>query len=421
MLNHGKWHYRIVLFPIFLLILVFILWGNLMQIGEFVIGVGKIVPSTEVKKIQHLEGGMISEILVKRGDLVEKGQVLYRIRNETAIGQLGELQVEFYAKTAEEARLRAELNGVKQIQFPADVLDKAPEIVDSQRKLFLQEVRSIKNNLEVLNQQLLRSKANFNDAKTQLKNYELQYRYSSDQVSILTELVKTGAASRKELLNSQMQLQENKTKVDAAKNQIIISQKEIAESNARIAQAKASDRVRIQSELTQVLVDIQKLKESISSAIDRVLRTDITSPVHGIVKALSVNTVGGIIGQGQVIAEVIPVDDKLVIEGQIRPQDRARIWPGQQVNISITAYDTSIHGKMRGTIVDVSADTFVDQATQSSFYLIRIEAQKEGFGIDKPLYPGMTAQLNVIAGTRTMMVYLFKPILKVLNSAFIEP
>jgi len=420
-MNLSKFHYQLVVFPIFLFVMVFMLWASLMHIGEFVRGYGKIVPSGQVKKVQHLEGGIISEILVKEGEQVREGQVIYRIRNEFAISNLSELQIDLNSKLASESRLRAELSGAEEIQFPAQITEKFPNIVDNEKRLFLQRKSNFNNSIRVLEQQTEQKRLQLQEDRAKSKNLNIQYDYAREQQKILERLVQSGAGSQKELIDSKLKTQNLLTELEDTQNRMLTNQKAIEESQSRVEEAKTKFLVDVQTELSNVLVAIEKLKEQISANRDKVLRTDIVSPVDGVVKTMYYNTIGGIIKPGDTVADIIPSNEILLIEARIQPQDRARIWPGQKVNIKVTAYDSSIHGQLLGVISDISADTFLDEGTRQPYYAVKVESNVRGFGSGKPLYPGMVAEGDIVAGERTVMSYLMKPILKIFDTSLTEP
>jgi HlyD family type I secretion membrane fusion protein len=420
-MNLSKFHYQLVVFPIFLFVMVFMLWASLMHIGEFVRGYGKIVPSGQVKKVQHLEGGIISEILVKEGEQVREGQVIYRIRNEFAISNLSELQIEMNSKLASESRLRAELSGAEEIQFPSQISEKFPNIVDNEKRLFLQRKANFGNSIRVLEQQTEQKRLQLQEDRAKVKNLNVQYDYAREQQKILERLVQSGAGSQKELIDSKLKTQNLLTDLEDTQNRMLTNQKAIEESQSRVEEAKTKFSVDVQTELSNVLVAIEKLKEQVSANRDKVMRTDIVSPVDGVVKTMYYNTIGGIIKPGDTVSDIIPSNELLLIEARIQPQDRARIWPGQKVNIKVTAYDSSIHGQLLGTISDISADTFLDEGTRTPYYAVKVESNVRGFGSGKPLYPGMVAEVDVVAGERTVMSYLMKPILKVFDTSLTEP
>ena len=420
-MNLSKFHYQVFAFPIFLMVVVFILWASLMKVGEFVRGQGKIVPSGQVKQIQHLEGGIVSEIAVKQGQQVKEGQLIYRIKNEFALSSLTELQINLYAKLATEARLRTELVGGEEIQFPSEIVEKVPNIVENEKKLFVQRKENFHNSLSVLDQQIDLRRLQLQEERARTKNLQLQYQYTKEQQDILERIVKSGAGSQKELIDSRLRTQNLLTDLEDLQNRMISTEKSIGEASSRLDESKSKMLVDIQTELSSTLIEIEKLKENISANMDRVSRTDIVSPVDGVVKALQYNTIGGIIKAGETIAEIIPSNEMLLVEASIMPQDRGRIWNGQEVNIKVTAYDSAIYGQLKGNIVDISGDTFMDEGTRMPYYAVKIESTTKGFGGGKPIYPGMVAEVDIVSGERTVMSYIMKPILRVFNNALSEP
>lgn len=419
-MNYTRYSYQLILFPIILFVCVFILWALLMEIGEFVRGYGKIVPSGQAKRVQHLEGGIVSEILVNEGQAISKGQTIYKIRNEFALSNLTELKIDVNDKLAKKARLLSELSGAEEIQFPAEVVLNYPDIVDNEKKLFLQRKISTQNALNVLEQQADQKRLQLQEERAKSKNLSIQYKYSMEQQKILENLVQAGAGSKKELIDAKLRAQTLLTELEDTRNRILTTEKGVEEAKSRIEEAKTKNLLEYQTELSQVLIEIQKLKEQISANKDRVARTDIVSPVDGLIKTLAYNTVGGIIKPGETVAEIIPTNDILLVEARINPQDRARIWLGQKVNIAISAYDSRVHGKITGLVSEISADTFIDEGTRTPYYLVKIESNIKNFGDQKPLYPGMIAEVNIVAGNRTIMEYLLRPILRVLNHSFSE-
>jgi HlyD family secretion protein/adhesin transport system membrane fusion protein len=312
-MNNSKVHYQFIVFPILLMIVVFVLWASLMKIGEFVRGYGKIVPSGQLKKVQHREGGIVTDILVKEGDQVKEGQILYRIKDEFAVSSLGELQINLYYKMAAEARIRAELNGADSIQFPAEIAEKYPNIVDNEKKLFLQQKSNQNSTQDVLQQQLEQKKSQIQEDRARIKNLQLQYQYAKEQQDILEGLVKSGAGSRKEYIDSKLKTQNLLTDLDDTKNRTITNEKSINEAQSRIEESRGKFISDAQSELAGVLVDIEKYKENIAASKDRISRTEVLSPVDGIIKTMYFNTIGGVVAPGGIVSDIIPINDLHII------------------------------------------------------------------------------------------------------------
>ncbi len=420
-MNLTKFHYQLVVFPIFLLIMVFLLWSSLMTIGEFVRGEGKIVPSSQVKRVQHLDGGIIAEILVKEGEFIKENQVIYKIRNETALSNLSELKISLNSRIASEARLNAELNGLDEVQFPRELIEQYPSIVDNERKLFKQRQDSFQQSLNVLEQQSSQKKLQLQEERGKVKNLTLQLQYAKEQQQILDRLVSSGAASQKELIESKLRSQNLVTELEDYQNRILTSEQGVIEYVSRVGESKSKRLVEVQTELSVVLVEIEKLKEQIGTNVDRVSRAEIVSPVDGVVKFLTYNTIGGIIRPGDVVAEIIPSNDSLIIEARVAPKDRTRIWPGQKVNVSVGYYSAKFGDSIPGLIMDISADTFIDEGTRAPYYMVRVESNLTSHGENRTLYPGMIVEVNIQAGQRTVLAYIMNPILKVFSTSLSEP
>lgn len=419
-MNNAKLNYQFVVFPIVLFLVVFVLWASLMSVGEFVRGYGKIVPSGQLKTIQHREGGIVTDILVKAGESVKEKQILYRIKDEFAVSSLGELQINLYGKQASESRLRAEINGNDSINFPQEIMEKYPDIVDNERKLFEQRKKNYQSTIGVLEQQLEQKKSQIQEDRAKSRNINLQYEFAKEQQQILENLVRNGAGSRKELIDSKLKTQGLLSDLEDTQNRMVTNEKGVLEAQSRIKEAEGKFLSDAQLELNVVLLDIEKLKENIAANKDRISRTEVLSPVDGIIKTLHFNTIGGVVSPGGVVADIIPVNDTLIVDARITPQDRARVWLGQNVNIKVTAYDSAIHGQLTGKLVEISADTFIDESNGSPYYTVKVESNVRGFGSGKPLFPGMVAEIDIVSGERTVMEYLLKPILKVFNTALSE-
>ncbi len=419
-MNISKYHYQLILFPIFLLIVIFVLWASLMKIGEFVRAQGKIVPSGNLKEVQHLEGGIISEILIKPGDMVKQGQVLFKIRNEAAISELAQLQTTRYARLASEARLRALLSQSDSVQFPSEIIDKVPKIIENERKLFDQIVSNRASTISVLRQEVEQRRLDLQQQRDRIQNLSLQYKYAQEQEKILEKLVKSGAGSEKDLIDSKLKTQNLLTDLVDSKNKSLSLDKSINEALTKVEEAQARQNVESQTELSSVLLDLERLKEQISTNIDKVYRTEIPSPVEGVIRSVRYNTIGGIIRPGDIVADILPTDEVLLVDAKVLPRDRARIWLGQDSNIKLTAYDSSIHGMLHGKITEISADTFLDQGTREEYYSIKIESNLKGLGVGRPIYAGMLAEIDIVSGERTIMEYLLKPILKVFSNSLTE-
>ncbi len=419
-MNFSKFNYQIVAFPIILMVVIFLLWSSLMKIGEFVRGSGKIIPASDTQKIQHLEGGIIADILIKEGQVINKGDIIYRISNEFARSELGDLQLQHNAILAKEARLNAELVNAEYIQFSNALYETVPDIVYAEQQLFDQRKVSYQKEVEVAENKVEVARLELTESRNKLKNLIIEREYAKEHSEISQKLSNTGAGSKVEYLRALRDYQRLVTEVDSLENRLPTLERTIYESEAILEGYKSDRSAKIQAELSDILLQKQRLKENIGANLDRVERTDIVSTVDGVVQTMYFKTIGGIVRPGEVIAEIIPMDENLVIEAKIRPEDRSKIWVGQEVLIKITAYDSAIFGKIAGKVDEISADTFVEDYTRREYYIVKVSSS-EDFGVDRPLFPGMTAEVNIVTGKKTILSYIAKPIRRVFANSLIEP
>ncbi|WP_173911881.1 HlyD family type I secretion periplasmic adaptor subunit [Acinetobacter sp. Marseille-Q1618] len=348
----------------------FIVWACMFKLEEVSTGTGKVIPSSKEQTIQSLDGGVVTKLEVKEGDIVEKGQILAQIDPTRFESQVGESLSKLRAMQATAARLEAEVNGTR-LSFPKEVRD-IPNLVSEETALYT----SRRSNLE-------ESIAGLGHALSLVKN-ELQ----------MTEpLVAKGAASEVEVLRLKRDINNFENQINDKRNDYYVkAREELAKANA----------------------DIKSLQQVVTGRNDSVKRSVFYAPVRGVVKELAITTIGGVIPQNGKLMTLVPLDEKLLIEARISPRDIAFIHPGQAALVKITAYDYSIYGGLDGKVVVISPDTIRDEVKQDQFYYrvyIRTDADKlvnkarQNFAIT----PGMVATVDIRTGQKTIMEYLLKP------------
>ncbi len=363
----------LVVWLIALMLGAFAVWASLFSLDEVSTGSGKVVPSSREQVIQSLEGGILVSLNVHEGDLVEAGQVLAQLDRTRSESAVEESASRMRAAKAEAARLYAEVNGTP-LSFPDD-LQAFPELVSSETALYHSRRDSLAKNL-----------AGINDALGLVRR----------ELAMTQPLVARGAASDVEVLRLKRQANELERKATELQTQYVVK--------AREDLAKANAEIEAQSSVTR-------------GRSDALNRTTFTSPVRGIVKDIEVSTVGGVIPQDGKLMEIVPVDEKLLVEAHISPRDVAFIRPGLDATVKITAYDYSIYGGLHGKVTTISPDTIQDEVKREVFYyrvFIRTDVDhltnKDGkrFGI----VPGMIATVDIHTGSKTILDYLLKPLNK---------
>lgn len=376
-----------------------IVWASWATLDEVTTGSGKVIPSSRVQTIQNLEGGILKDILVHDGDVVEREQVLLRIDNTLSVSKLGELEAKYYSLLGAINRLEAEAADYSPT-FNQVLQEKAPGVIEDEMALFKARKEELEAKLEIFRGKLDSANKNFALAK--------------EEFEITKKLLEKGVVAKVEALRLERQ-------VNALQEEVESASVSLDGERSRFRSEASDSLAKYRSELNQVA-------EPIFAARDRVGRTDVRSPVRGIVKEIKVRTVGGVIGPGMDLLDIVPLDDSLLLEAMVQPKDIAFILAGQRASVKVTAYDYTIYGALDGKVVRISADTIVDDAGEfgpkgGSYYKVIIQAKKNYLGTNEkplPIIPGMVVRADIITGEKTVMNYLLKPINKARERALRE-
>jgi len=415
---------RAILYISFIAFSWLLVWAYFAQIDERVKASGKVIPSSKVKKIQNLEGGIVKAILVHEGQLVKKGQELIKIDNIKSKGSLGEKKAKYYSLLAKTIRLKAEANN-KNFN-PSIVKEKIPsDYIESEKNLYLSDKNKIKSKIRVLQDQLRSKKNELHEMKSKIKFANESVKLIQEEVNLKAPLVKQGIESRPEFLKLKRELTDKKNDYQAAKLSIPRIKSEIAEINSKILSAKDDFKNKAREDLSKALGEIAQVKELKDTLENEVSRTKVISPVDGIVKKIEVTTIGQVIKSGDSMMEIVPVDDKLLIEAKVKPRDIAFLYPGQRANVKVTAYDFSIYGGLKGKVVSIGADSIVEKTAkgEQAYYLVQIKTNKnfvEKNGKKGVIMPGMIISADILTGKKTVLSYLIKPIIKAKQNALKE-
>jgi len=415
-----QWNYYTSVIPIMVLFVVFIIWASFSQLDEVVRGEGKVVPSGQTKIIQHLEGGIVSKILVKEGDLVDKGEKIYELSQAFFTADLKTKEIKLKSLQAKALRIMSEVNLEEDLIFPDSIVNKIPNIVENEKEIFLQDTQSNMQKIQIEEDKLKQKILKQTELRSKLENLNLELRLARENMKILDNMYKKRVISKQKYLKELQQKQTLVTKVANIKNSIPIVEQEINEALSKVKSVKAGIKSKLLKEYSKVQVEISTLKESAKANNDRDKRKAIVSPVDGTIQKLYFHTVGGIIKPGDKVAEVTPQNDSLIIEAKIKTSDRALVYSGQDVKIAITAYDTSKYGLLKGKVLFISADSTLDQRTNKMYYLVRIKADIEGFAPNLPILPGMVANVNILTGKKTIMQYIIKPLKDISRNSLTE-
>ncbi len=416
---------RLAYIVVFIVILFFIaafLWAKFTVIDEVTRGEGRVIPSSKVQVLQNLEGGIVEDILVQTGEIVEKGQVLVRLDAVGFSSDAGELKSRETALVARISRLTAEVEGTE-MRLPAEFLARAPEVAQSERELMQSRRESLDVQISILEGQVSQKRQELLELENQVNQARRSLNLVWEEISITRPLVQNGVVPRVNLLRLQREANDLQGEIEAAELALPRAESALQEATERVEEKYLTFRSEAQAELTAARSELAGVEERLTAAQDRVARTDIRSPVHGVVKTINVRTIGGVIRPGMDIMEIVPLDDKLLIEAKVRPSDIGFLRPGLEAMIKFTAYDFSIYGGLEGELQSISADTIVDEQTDESYYLVTLRTDKSKLtrkGQELPLMPGMVASVDILTGKRSVLDYLLKPILKTQSRALTE-
>ncbi len=393
-------------------------WAHYALLEEVTTGDGRVIPSSQIQVVQPLEGGLVADIHVHEGDLVEAGQPLVRIDDTGFASELGELRTRRAALEARAERLQAEA-----YDLPLALSeDLGAELIAGETALYEARRAALEQELAVNDQKLAQRRLEKIEMETRLEQTAATVALLDKELEKARDLQSKGAFAELELLRLERQAQTEKMELAVLRASIPRTAAAIAEAMALRASAIAGFRAKGHEELSQARGDLSVIEETIHAAEDKVRRTVLRAPLRGIINKLSVTTIGAVVRPGEAIAEIVPLDDKLLIEARVRPQDVAFLHPGQDASVKVTAYDYTVYGDLAGTVERISPDTITDEEG-NTFYRVIIRTGKAHLGTESnplPIIPGMVVSTAILTGQKSVLDYLLKPIIKARSEALRE-
>lgn len=400
----------------------FIVWANFAKLDEVTRGDGRVVPSSQIQTMQSLEAGIVEEFMIKEGDEVKVGQVLMRLSDIEAASDLGANKARYLGLLASITRLQAEAEGKITVNFPKEVIEGAPQSVTEELNAFRANQQQIQGQVNIFQQQLMQRQQEVRELETRVADARGIISLQQEEMDMVAPLVAKGSAPRMELLQLERTVKERNSELNNYLSSLPRARSAVNEARARIKDIESSAQAQAQTELSAKLIELNEIKERLSALKERKTRTELKSPVNGIIQELTVNTIGGVVRPGEDLIKIVPKDDQLIVEAKIRPADRAFIHPGQKAVIKLTAYDFSIYGGLKGELTYISQDTFEDEQG-NVYYSTRLRTDKTHLvhnGEIKPIATGMVASVDILTGEKTVMQYLLKPLIKTLDNAMNE-
>lgn len=396
-----------------------LLWAALAEVDVIVRSEGQIIPAGKSQIVQHLEGGIVRKILVQEGQVVAAEQPLMELSDIQTRSDLGQEQTKLDALRGREARLLAELNGRNSIVFPESLSDA--NVIRVETAAWQARRAQLAEETEVLQAQSRQKQNELAETNAKRQNLLVELDLANRQYQVIEGLRKNNAASEMEVLDSQMRIQRLKSQIAEATNAAPRLQAAQAEADARVKEVTARFRAEVSSELTQVREELERSGHEIGTSVDRLDRNIVRSPVDGLINKLNVTTIGAVVRPSEILLEITPSDQRLVIQTRSNPNDRAHLRRGLPARVRVGAYDYATYGTFEGHVTEVSADTLSDEKG-NRYYRVNVEVDVSTLvsRVRQPgmLVPGMAASADIAVGKRTILSYILSPLLKFRDGAF---
>lgn len=412
---------RLTIWGLIAFVVFCLLWANFAVVDEVTRGDGKAIPSSRLQKIQNLEGGIVAELFVREGQIVDAGDPLLRLDDTRFASNVGETEADRLALLLRVERLSAEVQD-RELLVSAEVREKAPKQADNEIQLFNSRKQQLLDEVAGLEEQLIQRQQELREFASKQGQFRNSLSLLRQEIQMSEPLVAEGAISQVEVLRLKRAEVEARGQLEATTLAIPRAESAIKEVERKIDETRGRFRSEALAELNEARTELSKIQSTGKALEDRVNRTLVTSPVRGIVKQLLVTTIGGVIQPGSDLVEIVPLGENLLVEARIRPQDIAFLHPGQEAMVKFTAYDYTIYGGLKAELEQIGADTVTDD-DGNSFYVIKLRTNKSHLGTEEApllIIPGMVASVDIITGKKSVLSYLLKPIIRARSEALRE-
>ncbi|MDB4080914.1 HlyD family type I secretion periplasmic adaptor subunit [Amylibacter sp.] len=401
----------------------FIVWANYTQLDLVTRGSGRVIADGQNKNIQSPERGTIATFVVEEGSAVNAGQIIATINPIEAEGVLEELEARLSNLSLKMIRLDAELKGATIASVRSNAIDYPETLLDAEIELMTSRRESLNAELKTLNQDKERKGKVLLGLGAEIKGQNSLKALLNKEMLEVLPLVDAGVLGSSERFRLEREETSIQTQLQVLSENVAQTELEIEQVGSQLQSVQINYNTEIYQERSQVTGEIAELEVRLPAIRQRLKETEIRSPIDGIVNRVFFNSLGAVVSSGEIIAEIVPTQGKLLVEAFIDPKDIATIEPGQPAKISLTAYDPSKYGYLLGTLTKVSADTVFREETKSSAYAVNLSIDTEIFESDDApvsIVPGMIAQVDIIRGERTILEYFWQPVAKMKDTAFRE-
>ncbi|OOE43371.1 hemolysin secretion protein D [Salinivibrio kushneri] len=431
---------RATVWAIFLLVTSFIIWSAIVELDQVTRGNGKVVPPSKIQTIQSLDGGRLSAMHVKEGQQIEKGMILAQIDRTRAKSELAQIEQNVGNLRALIARHKAEIDSInvnadsenwrKQIEvnlrpigFTRSLRENNAQLVARHRDDYINRVASLRNRLHIKEKVITREQQRITRLKSKVSTLTESISLIQREINITRPLVEKKSISEVELIALKKQMNKTKGELSSVKTSILEAKSSIEELVLKRQEVALQFISETREKIRKAQDKVSRLINSVSVERDKVEKTTLRAPVSGTIKEIKNNTIGSVIQPGKTVLEIVPSEEKLVIEAKVKPKDIGFLYPGLPAVVKITAYDFTRYGGLEGKVEHISADTTQDDEG-NSFYLLRVSTESAHLtkddGTRMPIIPGMLASVDIMTGKRTVLEYILNPILRAKENALRE-
>jgi len=400
----------------------FLIWANYTEIDELATGVGKVIPTMQLQKVQSVDGGRVIKIFTKEGSIVKKGELLFKLNAVGASSIYEQNKVRLTELRAKLARLTAQANNIMFNPSP-ELVKQNPELLALERSLYMSSFKQRNSKINALKEKMIQHQNSLLEVKEKFRRLHINYNLLNEEIAIKKGLLEDKIISRVEYLQLSRQKNELLLEINSVEKDITKSESSVLEAQSNIKVTKLDFITKAKERYNDLYPELERLEKSQLNISDQVNRTAVYAPVEGTINKINITTEGEVVRSGAVLAEIVPLEDTLIIEVKIKPSDIAFLKLNYESMVKFTSYDFSIYGGLKGKIIYLSADTIVDNIDGKSYYIAHLKTDKSYLGSeDDPLYikVGMVADVDILLGKKSVMDYILKPIMKAKQSALSE-
>ncbi|MBF0353986.1 MAG: HlyD family type I secretion periplasmic adaptor subunit [Alphaproteobacteria bacterium] len=420
--SHPLPTWRPVAWTVMGLLGAFIIWATFAHLDEVAVAQGEVVPFGKVKLIQHLEGGVLREMSIQEGQIVHEGAPLFQVDLPASAINKEELQVRLDGAYLQRARLEAEANGAPLV-FPEAEAARQPDLRLAEQNTYDSRTREHQSTVAKIIEQVKQRELDVQEMESRRRTSQANLRIAHEKMAMSKDLLKDGLTPRMEHLQVQRDVETLQGEISQLESAVPRAKAALSEALNRQIEEEQKYRREAREQLSQAELNVARTRELLSQATEQSLRSQVNSPIDGIVKNLRYNTIGGVIKPGDTVLEIVPLKDRMIIEAKLNPIDRGYVEAGQKALVKVSTYDFARYGGLYGKVSLVAADSTIDQTNGQAFFRVVAETDKSYLGDSEgilPITPGMQASVEIHTGTKTVMEYLLKPVIKLKHEAFRE-